>query len=42
MTKMEKFVSQCKECMSELDGVIREVVKRAHHIHLETQGEISR
>jgi hypothetical protein len=42
MTDIGNYVSQSKDCVSDLSGLRREVSKRAHQINLQTQGEISR
>jgi hypothetical protein len=41
MIKKGNFVSRRKGYVSEINGVRREVVRRAHHINSQTQGEIS-
>ena len=37
VTEMENSVSQHKECVSELNGVRREVVRRAYQVNSQTQ-----
>jgi hypothetical protein len=42
MTERGNFVSQCKECVYELNGFIREASRRAYQINSQIHGEISR
>jgi hypothetical protein len=42
VTERGNFVSQRKECVSELSGVRREVVRRVYQVRSQTWKEISR